>query len=62
MKLTVHRLDIVPPAVEAMVTSIACTEPSDNGANYPGLPPIIEISPEVKTSLVNKIWTCTIGC
>ena len=29
---------------------------------YPGLPPIVEMTPEVKTSLVEKIQKCPMDC
>ena len=29
---------------------------------YPRLPPVVEISWEVKTSLSNKLWKCPIDC
>ena len=55
--LSVHLLDIVLTAVGVLVTSPALAQPS-MVQTYHGLFPVIEISPEVKTSLGNKIQKC----
>ena len=59
MKLTKHLLDMVSTAVGTMVIH-SCLVNSQAAAvqTYPGLPPVAELIPEVKTCLVNMVRTC----